>query len=85
VTLRYAAGTAPGPPRVAVAPSRASGTAVARNRIRRRLRAAVAARHDQLVPGGAYLFGAGREATRIPFDALTAAVGTLVHSVRSES
>jgi ribonuclease P protein component len=70
---------------VAVATPRATGTAVARNRVRRRLRSAVAVHEEQLVPGGAYLFGAGREATRVPFDALTMAVGALVHSVRSES
>jgi ribonuclease P protein component len=70
---------------VAVATGRATGSAVTRNRVRRRLRAAVAAHQEQLVPGGAYLFGAGREAVRAPFDTLTTAVGTLVESVRATS
>jgi ribonuclease P protein component len=82
VTLRYVVGPSPTPARVAVATSRATGAAVARNRVRRRLRAAVASHRDQLVPGGAYLFRGGREVIEVPFDGLTAAVGTLVRSVR---
>ena len=82
VTLRYLPGPDAGPARVAVATTRATGSAVARNRVRRRLRAAVAAHETELQRGGAYLFGAGREATSTPFDTLTTAVGTLVQSVK---
>lgn len=72
-----------GPPRVAYALGRAVGTAVVRNRIRRRLRVIVAARQDVLAPG-AYLLSARREALSMSFaelermvdDALTAAAGT---------
>jgi ribonuclease P protein component len=83
VTLRYVSGPAADPARVAVATTRAAGNAVARNRVRRRLRAAVATHEPELNPGGAYLFGAGREAIEIPFDTLTATVGALVRSVKA--
>ena len=83
MTLRYLPGPDAGPARVAVATTRATGSAVARNRVRRRMRAAVAAHETELQPGGAYLFGAGREATTAPFATLTTAVGTLVRSVKA--
>ena len=82
MTLRYVSGTDANPARVAVATTRAAGNAVARNRVRRRLRAAVAAHEAELNSGGAYLFAAGRDAIKVPFDTLTAAVGELVGSVR---
>jgi ribonuclease P protein component len=49
---------ADGPPRVAYAIGRNVGGAVVRNRIRRRLRAALQAESAQLRPGAAYLVGA---------------------------
>ncbi|MEY3034675.1 MAG: Ribonuclease [Actinomycetota bacterium] len=59
-------------PRIAFAIGRSAGTAVTRNRIRRRLREAV--RHSSLVPG-LYLFGVTRDATREPsFTEVTEAV-----------
>lgn len=69
-----------GATRVAYAIGRAVGSAVVRNRIRRRLRSIVAARVDDLEPG-AYLIAVRREALTMPFaeldrvlgDALTAA------------
>ncbi|MFO7591077.1 MAG: ribonuclease P protein component [Acidimicrobiia bacterium] len=69
-----------GTTRVAYAIGRTVGSAVVRNRIRRRVRAVVAARGDDLAPG-AYLIGARREVLTMPFaeldrvvdDALTAA------------
>ncbi len=72
-----------GPPRVAYALGRAVGSAVVRNRIRRRLRSIVAAFGDELAPG-AYLIAARRDALTMPFpeleailrDALTAAART---------
>ncbi len=81
MTLRYVPGPDATPPRVAVATTRATGGADTRNRVRRRLRAAVAANESDLMPGGAYLFAAGREASDAPFDALTEAIGQLVRSV----
>ena len=47
------------PARVAYAVPRAVGGAVERNRLRRRLRAAVRDLEPELVPGGAYLLSAG--------------------------
>ncbi|MGH9050729.1 MAG: ribonuclease P protein component [Acidimicrobiia bacterium] len=82
VTLRYVTGSDLAHPRVAFAASRATGSAVARNRVRRRLRAAVAAHRAELNPGAAYLFTADREAIAAPFDTLTTAVGQLVRSVK---
>jgi ribonuclease P protein component len=81
VTLRFVAGAAGDPPRLAVATGRSAGNAVTRNRVRRRLRAAVRAHRDELV-GGAYLFGAGSDAATVPFDSLRDAVGGLIRSVR---
>lgn len=68
-----APGAAGEPPRVALAVTRATGGAVARNRVRRRLRAAMAelARRDAL-PGGTYLVGGGAELAERPWEALVA-------------
>ena len=57
-----------GPPRVAFAVGRATGGAVTRNRIRRRLRASLRALlvTDRL-PHGDYLIGAGPEVARAPW------------------
>ena len=62
------------PPRVAYAIGRRVGSAVDRNRIRRRLRGAVAGCRDDLVPGGAYLFDAERAVLTVAFTDLSAAV-----------
>jgi ribonuclease P protein component len=58
--------SAEGPPRVAYALGRSAGGAVARNRIRRRLRHAVAAEQAELLPG-AYLFSAGADVVSMTF------------------
>ena len=71
VTVTWVA--APPPPRVAYAVSRGSGSAVVRNRIRRRLRAVVQSEAAGVRPG-AYLIGATREAATVPFPLLRAAV-----------
>jgi len=65
-------------PRVAYAVARHVGGAVARNRVRRRLRAAVRAHAGALDPGTSYLFGAGRETMTMPFETLDRCVGELV-------
>lgn len=56
------------PPRVAFAVGRRVGPAVVRNRVRRRLRAAL---QEVGPPAGAYLVGAGRSAADLPFRELT--------------
>jgi ribonuclease P protein component len=56
------------------------GGAVARNRLRRRLRAAVRASADRLEPGTAYLFSAGPKAMTMSFQALERAVRDLLGS-----
>jgi ribonuclease P protein component len=66
--------------RVAYAVGRAVGGAVVRNRVRRRLRSAVADVEPQL-RAGAYLFGAGPEAATIPYRELKAAVSDVVRAV----
>lgn len=74
VTARCVDGGAQGPPKVACSPTRGVGGAVARNRVRRRLRAAVAELRDHLAPGHAYLVTAGQEALTMSFADLRAAV-----------
>lgn len=69
--------TPEGPVRVAYAINRKVGTAVVRNRIRRRLREALAAldREDPgSLPVGDYLFTADASAARLPFAELKDAV-----------
>jgi ribonuclease P protein component len=80
VTVRFVAGGGPTPPRVAYAAAGA-GNAVVRNRLRRRLRAAVARADAPLVAGGAYLVTARREALNVPFDALVDTVEELLRTV----
>ena len=65
-------------PRVSYAIGRHVGGAVVRNRVRRRLRAAVQAHAAMLQPGASYLFGAGREALTMPYETLARCVGELV-------
>ena len=65
---------------VAYAIARAQGGAVDRNRIRRRLRAAVARHESELVGGQAYLFGGDRRLLHAPFVAIDSAVGELVRA-----
>jgi ribonuclease P protein component len=66
------------PPRIAFAVGRTVGNAVVRNRVRRRLRAAVREHHAQLQPGWGYLVRAAPRAAgdtyRELFDALGAAL-----------
>jgi ribonuclease P protein component len=64
-----------GPPRVAYVVGRSIGTAVERNRVRRRLRAAVRRHAAALRPATAYLVAANREALSVSFEALSVAVG----------
>jgi len=68
---------AEGPPRVAFAIGRRLGGAVARNRLRRQLRAAFsAAATEGRLPAGAYLAVAREPAMSAPFSQLSADVAT---------
>jgi ribonuclease P protein component len=71
-------------PRVAYGVGRAVGGAVARNRIRRRLRAGVAANEARLLPGAAYLISAGPVALTMPFSALVDTLAALFEASRGE-
>jgi len=71
-----------GAPRVSYAIGRGVGSAVARNRARRRLRAAVREHADALRPGDAYLVAASREAVSVPFGELVRCVGAAVRAAR---
>jgi ribonuclease P protein component len=81
VSLRYLADGSQEPPRVAYALGRQFGTAVERNRARRRLRAAIALDKALLLPGGAYLFAADRAVMTIPFPTLREHIATLLQRV----
>jgi len=68
----------PVPPRLAFAVGRRVGPAVTRNRVRRRLRAAVERHRSRLEPGCAYLLGASPAAAQASFNQLEAAVSELL-------
>ncbi len=67
------------PPRVAFAIGRAAGTAVQRNRLRRRLRAILG--HSE-VPAGLWLFGADRSASEHTFATLERSVRRLLEATQ---
>lgn len=73
MTVTWVPGDQALPPRVAFAIGRKAGGAVVRNRIRRRLRAIVREVEPLLQPG-AYLVGAGAEASSMPYGELKATV-----------
>jgi ribonuclease P protein component len=68
------------PARVAYAVGRGAGSAVARNRARRRLRAAVREHADALRPGDAYLVGGGRAVVTMPYPELARCVGAALRA-----
>jgi ribonuclease P protein component len=84
VSLRFLSDGSDDPPRVAYAIGRRVGSAVARNRVRRRLRAALERHSAQLLPGGAYLFAAERSSMNLPFPTLSECVVTLLEWAREE-
>jgi len=70
---------------VAYAIGRRFGTAVERNRARRRLRAAVALDEELLLAGGAYLLAADRAIMTIPFTTLREHVAEVLRSAREHA
>jgi len=75
--VRHRAGVEP---QVGYTVTRAAGSAVDRNRIRRRLRAAVARHSLDLEPATAYLFGGDRRLLHAPFASIDRAVGELLRA-----
>jgi len=71
-------------PRVGYAIGRWVGSAVRRNRARRRLRSAVGERAELLDGGCAYLFSADQRVLTMPFAGLVAAVDSLLSASREE-
>jgi ribonuclease P protein component len=73
------------PPRVAYAVGRHAGGAVARNKIRRRLRAATRAHARELEPGRAYLVGVvGSRAAPAPYASLSDSLAAALRALREE-
>jgi ribonuclease P protein component len=66
------------PPQVAYAVGKGVGGAVSRNRVRRRLQAAVTNHRSQLESGRAYLLGTSPAAAGVSFAELEAAVGQVL-------
>ena len=83
ITVTFAPGSSTDPPQVAYAIGKKVGGAVARNRLRRRMRAIVAELGPALAPG-AYLFGATAEAAELTFGELRAVVSEAVQAIHSE-
>ena len=73
------------PPRVAYAIGRGVGTAVVRNRVRRRLRAATRAHRDQLEPGHAYLVSSGPAAATRTYAELSTSLHDTLRALREET
>lgn len=84
VTMKYVPDETFDPPRVAFAIGRDVGSAVRRNRARRRLRAALAAQAETLPPGS-YLFGGSAELVTCPFALLEDRVGELFEAAAARS
>ncbi|MCU1351025.1 MAG: Ribonuclease protein component [Acidimicrobiales bacterium] len=81
--VTYLADGEEGPPRVAYAIGRRVGGAVVRNRLRRRLRAVVAAAaaDDPRMPPGAYLFTATPVAVSLTHEELKSNVASLLNAL----
>ena len=82
IAVTWAPAVAPGPPRVAYTVGRRCGGAVVRNRLRRRLRAAVAELADQLAPG-IYAVTPAPEAVTCSYPQLRAELGSAVTALRA--
>ena len=73
------------PPRVAYAVGRQAGGAVARNKIRRRLRAAIRAHARELEPGSAYLVSVVGSQQIAPYSALSDSLHAALRALREEA
>ena len=73
------------PPRVAYAIGRRAGGAVARNKVRRRLRAATRAHAEELEPGRAYLVGVVGSQALAPYSTLSASLQAALRALREEA
>lgn len=82
MSVAYVPGAPGGGVRVAFATSRQVGSAVARNRVRRRLRAAVREHSARLSPG-AYLVASTAAGAEEPFDRLCAALGSALDALEA--
>jgi ribonuclease P protein component len=84
LTVTWLPGGPDEPPRVAYAIGRGVGSAVARNRVRRRLRAIVS-ELDPPLPHGAYLIGVAPAAAGLSYGELRTTVSTAVSALRRSS
>jgi ribonuclease P protein component len=73
------------PPRVAYAVGRGVGNAVARNRVRRRLRAATRDHNTELVSGHAYLVSTGPAAANRSYAELSSSLLNALRALREET
>jgi ribonuclease P protein component len=78
ISMTFLPGDPSFPPRVAYAVGKRVGPAVVRNRVRRRLRAAMLEHRADLQPGGAYLFGAAPGAAGAPYAEIDEAMAELL-------
>jgi ribonuclease P protein component len=83
IAVRCVATGEASPPRVAYAVGQRVGNAVARNRVRRRLRAAARVCEPKLAAGAAYLVSAGPEVLTMPFEELVETLGDLFEAAAS--
>jgi ribonuclease P protein component len=82
LTVTWLPGPADVPPGAAFAVGRSAGGAVTRNRVRRRLRAAL--RELQAagrLPGGSYLVGGSAALAELPWDELVELLGSVIEEV----
>ena len=78
LTLLSGATATQGPPRIAFAVPRSVGGSVIRNKVRRRLRAALRFHSGLLTPGSVYLIGARSGATSATYREIEATLGELL-------
>jgi ribonuclease P protein component len=78
ISMTFLPGDPSIPPRVAYAIGKRVGPAVVRNRVRRRMRAAMLAHRNALAPGGVYLLGAAPAAAQAGYAEIDTAIGRLL-------